>query len=51
MPIEFEISVVQVGKSLKVTIPVQMAKHMNLKKGDKIIMWADNSYAIIKKKE
>jgi len=50
MPVEFEISVVQVGKSLKVTIPVELAKHIGVKRGDKIIMYADNSHLVIKQK-
>lgn len=49
MPVKFEISVVLVGKSLKITIPKEMCKHLNLKKGDKVTMWADNSHAVIEK--
>ncbi len=51
MPVKFEISVVQVGKSLKVTIPVEITRHLGLSKGDKIFMWTDNSHVIIEKKE
>lgn len=51
MPVKFEISVVQVGKSLKVTIPVEISRHMNLKKGDIVEMWVDNSHVIMEKKE
>ena len=50
MPVKFEVSVVLVGKSLKVTIPKEICQHINLKKGDKINMWADNSHIIIEKK-
>ncbi|MBN2260468.1 MAG: AbrB/MazE/SpoVT family DNA-binding domain-containing protein [Clostridiales bacterium] len=50
MPVKFEISVVQVGKSLKVTIPVEIARHMDLNKGDHVEMWVDNSHIIIEKK-
>jgi len=50
MPVKFEISVVQVGKSLKVTIPVEIVRHLNLKKGDIVLMWADNSHVVIEKK-
>jgi AbrB family looped-hinge helix DNA binding protein len=51
MPVKFEISVVLVGKSLKVTIPKEVAKHLELKKGDMIQMWVDNTHIIIEKKE
>jgi len=50
MPVKFEISVVQVGKSLKVTIPVEIARHLNIKKGDTVEMWVDNNHIIIEKK-
>ena len=51
MPVKFEISVVQVGKSLKVTIPVEITRHMKIKKGDTVSMWVDNSHIMIEKKE
>lgn len=51
MPVKFEISVVQVGKSLKVTIPIEIAKHLDLKKGDTVNMWVDDSHIIVEKKE
>ena len=50
VPVKFEISVVQVGKSLKVTIPVEIAKYLELKKGDTVQMWADDHRVILEKK-
>jgi AbrB family looped-hinge helix DNA binding protein len=50
MPVKFEISVVQVGKSLKVTIPVEIARHLGLKKGDKVLMWADDGHVMLERK-
>ena len=50
MPVKFEISVVQVGKSLKVTIPIEIVNHLGLKKGDKVLMYVDNSRVIVEKK-
>lgn len=50
MPVKFEVSVVLVGKSLKVTIPKEICRHLDLKKGDMVLMWADNSHVIIEKK-
>ena len=50
MPIRFEISVVQVGKSLKITIPIEVAKHLQIKKGDVVDLWVDNNHMIVEKK-
>jgi bifunctional DNA-binding transcriptional regulator/antitoxin component of YhaV-PrlF toxin-antitoxin module len=50
VPVKFQISVVLVGKSLKVTIPKEVCEHMSLKKGDMVSMWVDNSHVIIEKK-
>ncbi|MEM2099568.1 MAG: AbrB/MazE/SpoVT family DNA-binding domain-containing protein [Candidatus Bathyarchaeia archaeon] len=51
LPVKFEVSVVLVGKSLKVTIPKEVCKHLDLKKGDTVLMWTDNSHLIIEKKK
>lgn len=50
MPIKFEISVVQVGKSLKITIPVEIVNHLGIKKGDKVFLHVDNDHIIVEKK-
>jgi antitoxin component of MazEF toxin-antitoxin module len=50
LPVKFTISVVLVGKSLKVTIPKELCEHMSLEKGDQVSMWADNQHIIIEKK-
>ena len=51
MPIKFEVSVMQVGSSLRITVPRQVAKHLDIKKGDKLVMYSDNSHVILAKKE
>ena len=51
MPVKFTVSVVQVGNSLKITVPKELAAHLELKKGDKVMMWADNSHAVLEKKK
>jgi len=51
LPVKFQISVVLVGKSLKVTVPKEICEHLGLKKGDLVSMWCDNSHIIIEKKE
>jgi putative addiction module antidote len=51
MPVKFEVSVMQVGNSLRVTIPKEVAQHLKIKKGDKLTMYSDNSHVILEKKE
>lgn len=51
MPVKFKIKVVQVGNSLKVTIPKEIVEHVGLEKGDTIEMWADNGHILIEKSE
>ena len=50
MPVKFTLKAAQVGNSLKVTIPKEIAEHLNLSKGDTVSMWTDNSHIIIEKK-
>ena len=50
MPVKFELSVMQVGNSLRVTIPKEVAKHLDLNKGDTVEMWVDNSHILMEKK-
>ena len=49
VPVKFKIKVVQVGNSLKVTIPKEMVEHVGLEKGETIEMWADDGRIIIEK--
>ena len=51
MPVKFELIVGQVGKSLKVTVPIEVSRHLGIKKGDIVEMWVDNSHIIIEKKK
>jgi AbrB family looped-hinge helix DNA binding protein len=51
MPIKFEVSVMQVGNSLRITVPKEVAKHLQLKKGDRLIMYSDNAHVVLEKKE
>lgn len=51
MPIEFEISVVKVGNSLRMTIPKEIAKAMNLKKKDTVLVTMNNGHMLVRKKE
>jgi AbrB family looped-hinge helix DNA binding protein len=51
MPIKFEVSVMQVGNSLRITVPKEVARHLQIKKGDKLIMYSDNGRVILEKKE
>jgi len=51
MPIKFEVSVMQVGNSLRITVPKEVARHLQLKKGDKLTMYSDNAHVVLEKKE
>ena len=50
MPVKFNVSVVLVGKSLKITVPKEVCQYLGLKKGDSVDMWVDNSHLIVEKK-
>jgi AbrB family looped-hinge helix DNA binding protein len=50
MPIQFEMSVVKVGNSLRMTIPKEIVRAMNLEKGDKLLVGMNNGDMIVKKK-
>jgi antitoxin component of MazEF toxin-antitoxin module len=51
MPVKFEMKVVQVGNSLKVTIPVEVARHLEIEKGDTVELWVDNNHMVTQKKK
>jgi len=51
MPIKFEVSVMQVGNSLRITVPKEVAQHLQIKKGDKLTMYSDNAHVVLEKKE
>ncbi len=51
MPIKFEVSAMQVGSSIRITLPKEVREHLNVQKGDKLVMYADNSHVIIEKKK
>lgn len=50
MPVKFEVSVMQVGSSLRITVPKEVAIHLGLKKGDIVSLWTDNDHAVMEKK-
>jgi AbrB family looped-hinge helix DNA binding protein len=49
LPVKFRISVVQVGKSLKITVPKELCDHLGLKKGDKVEVWTDDNELVVRK--
>lgn len=51
MPIKFEVSVMQVGNSLRITVPKEVAQHLQIKKGDRLVMYSDNSHIVLEKKK
>lgn len=50
VPVKFALKVANLGNSLNVTIPKEIAAHTNLKKGDTVEMWVDNSHILIEKR-
>ena len=51
MPIEFQIRVVKVGNSLRMTIPKQIARAMDLIKGDTLLVSMTNGDMIVRKQD
>jgi antitoxin component of MazEF toxin-antitoxin module len=51
LPVRFEISVVQVGNNLKITISKEISKHLKLAKGDTVYIYVDNNRMILEEKE
>ena len=50
MPVKFKLSVMQVGNSLRITIPKEIAEHLQIKKGDTVQLWVDDTHIIVEKK-
>jgi len=40
----------QVGTSLRITIPKEIGKHLSLEKGNLVELWVDNHSIIVEKK-
>lgn len=51
VPVKFKMSVMQVGNSLRITIPQQLAEHLKIQKGDTVALWSDNSHVVMEKEE
>ena len=49
-PVKFEVSVMQVGGSLRITIPREIANHLDLGKGDMVEVWVDDHNIVIERK-
>lgn len=50
MPVEFEISVVAVAGSLRMTIPKQIAAGLSISAGDIVIVTMDDHAMIVRRK-
>lgn len=50
MPIEFEIKVVSVGGSLRMTIPKEVAKALSIKTGDTVLVSMNDSAMTVRRK-
>jgi len=51
MVVRFEIKVGFVGHSLRVTIPKEIAALLDIKDGDTVYVWTDDTRVIIEKKK
>ena len=51
MPVKFESSVMQVGNSLRITIPQEISKYLDIEKGDIVELWTNNHSIILEKKK
>lgn len=49
MPVEFKISVVKVGNSLRMTIPKEIAQALDIDKGDIVLVSMTNGEMLVKK--
>ena len=50
LPVKFESSVMQVGNSLRITIPQEISKYLAIEKGDIVELWTNNHSIIVEKK-
>mgnify|MGYP001030020374 CR=1 FL=1 len=51
MVVRFECKVGLVGHSLRVTIPEQIAKALDIKAGETVYVWTDDARVILEKKK
>jgi antitoxin component of MazEF toxin-antitoxin module len=49
LPVKFSVSVVLVGKSLKITVPKEICQYLELRKGDTVSLWVDDGHIIAEK--
>ncbi len=50
MPIKFEVKANLVGNSLKITLPVEVAKYLEVKPGDTVELWEESNRIVLAKK-
>lgn len=51
MPIKFKVKTNTVGKSLRITLPIEIAEYLKLEAGDYVELWEESGKIIIAKKE
>ena len=51
MPIQFERKVFTSGGSLRVNIPVEIAKSLGIQEGDIVVLSVDDSHMVLEKKK
>jgi AbrB family looped-hinge helix DNA binding protein len=50
-PVKFKVSAMEVGSSLRITVPKELASHLNIEEGDKVVLWANNSRVVLEKEK
>lgn len=51
LPVKFESSVMQVGNSLRITIPQEISKYLDIEKGDRVELSVSNHSMVLEKKK
>lgn len=51
MPIKFKVKTNRVGKSLRITLPAEIAEYLHLETGDYVELWEEQGKIVIGKKE
>lgn len=51
MPLTFKIKAVKVGNSTRMTIPKEVTDYLQIRPGDTLEVWVDDSHMVVEKKK
>ena len=51
MPVKFRVKAVRIGNSTRMTIPIEITKHLRISPGDTLVAWVDNNHLIVEKQQ